>query len=199
MKNVNRMGFSHQVRMEGEGEERKIVGYAAKFNTRSNNLGGFVEVIEEGAFDGVLDDDVRALFNHSPLYVLGRNSAGTLSLFIDEIGLRYEITPPDTQTINDLVIAPMERGDIDQSSFAFRLPSDGYRWDEADDGVYVRTITRISKLLDVSPVTYPAYNDTEAAARSLEAYKRSQVENHNDAELRMLQEQSHRDRQLQTL
>ncbi|WP_220458146.1 HK97 family phage prohead protease [Vibrio diabolicus] len=155
-KNLNEIFIrSDEIKVEKreDGEGPRIVGYAAKFNTRSNNLGGFVEVIAPGAFDDVLDDDVRALFNHDRNFVLGRTKAGTLTLTVDEVGLRYEITPPDTQTVRDMVIEPMDRGDVSQSSFAFRLPSDGYRWDEDDDGVYVRTITRVSKLLDVSPVT----------------------------------------------
>ncbi len=183
-----------------DGEEPRIVGYAAKFNTRSNNLGGFVEVIAPGAFDDVLDDDVRALFNHDRNFVLGRTKAGTLTLTIDEVGLRYEITPPDTQTVRDMVIEPMGRGDVNQSSFAFRLPSDGYRWDEGEDGVYIRTITRVSKLLDVSPVTYPAYNDTEASTRALEEARAAcSGDIEEQRQLAQHQEQQYRDRLLQTL
>ena len=198
----NQFYCTGEVRMETREENQApvIIGYAAKFDTRSNNLGGFVEVIAKGAFDDVLENDVRALFNHDRNFVLGRVPAGTLKLSIDEVGLRYEITPPDTQTVRDLVLEPLKRGDITQSSFAFRLPSDGYRWDEGDDGVYVRTITRISKLLDVSPVTYPAYDDTEASARALdEAKKVLKTDSEEQRQLVVAQEQAHRERLLKTL
>ena len=196
------LSFPDQVRMEGggEGEPVKIIGYAAKFNSRSNNLGGFVEVIAPGAFDDVLNDDVRGLFNHDRNMILGRTKSGTLSLSVDDVGLRYEITAPDNQTVRDLVLAPIQRGDVDQSSFAFHLPSDGYRWDEDESGLYIRTITRVSRLIDVSPVTYPAYNDTEVSARDLEEAKK--VLGNDSEEQRQLalhQEQQHRDRTLQTI
>ncbi|BDM64546.1 prohead protease [Shewanella sp. NFH-SH190041] len=202
MSKDNQFYCTGEVRMETREENQApvIIGYAAKFDTRSNNLGGFVEVIAKGAFDDVLEDDVRALFNHDRNFVLGRVPAGTLKLSVDNVGLRYEITPPDTQTVRDLVLEPLKRGDITQSSFAFRLPSDGYRWDEGDDGVYVRTITRVSKLLDVSPVTYPAYNDTEASARALnEAKKALKTDSEEQRQLAVAQEQAHRDRLLKTL
>ena len=198
----NQFYCTGEVRMETREENQApvIIGYAAKFDTRSNNLGGFVEIIAKGAFDDVLENDVRALFNHDRNFVLGRVPAGTLKLSIDEVGLRYEITPPDTQTVRDLVLEPLKRGDITQSSFAYRLPSDGYRWDEGDDGVYVRTITRISKLLDVSPVTYPAYDDTEASARALdEAKKVLKTDSEEQRQLVVAQEQAHRERLLKTL
>lgn len=198
----NMLSFSGHVRMEpgSDGEPTKIIGYAAKFNTRSNNLGGFVEVIAPGAFDDVLTDDVRGLFNHDRNMILGRTKSGTLTLAVDDIGLRYEISAPDNQTVRDLVLAPIARGDVDQSSFAFHLPSDGYRWDEDDQGVYVRTITRLSRLIDVSPVTYPAYNDTEASARTLDEAKQILgKESEEQRQLKLHQEQQHRDRTLQTL
>ncbi len=82
----------------------------------------------------MLNDDVRGLFNHDPNFILGRSAAGTLSLSVDERGLRYDITAPDTQTIRDLVLAPMMRGDINQSSFAFRVSHDGENWYRDDEG-----------------------------------------------------------------
>lgn len=73
-----------------------------------------------GAFDDVLEDDVRGLFNHDPNFILGRSKAGTLSLSVDETGLKYDIIAPDNPTIRDLVIAPLKRGDITQSSLRLR-------------------------------------------------------------------------------
>lgn len=145
---------------------RKIVGYAAVFNRRSQDLGGFVEVIRPGAFtEAIQTDDVRGLWNHDANFVLGRNKSGTLRLVEDDIGLRYEIDAPDTQTIRDLVMAPMERGDVDQSSFGFMTVSDEWRH---EDGQLVRELIKCG-LFDVSPVTYPAYLDTKSAVRSAEA------------------------------
>lgn len=144
----------------------RIMGYAAIFNSRSENLGGFVEIIAPGAFDGVLGDDVRALFNHDPNLILGRTRSGTCSLRVDATGLAYEIDPPDTQTARDL-LESLRRGDVDQSSFAFSVKGEGSQeWSNAP--VAVRTIKRISRLYDVSPVTYPAYLDTSAAQRELQ-------------------------------
>lgn len=164
--------FMHQPELRAEeGEETsKIIGYGSVFNLRSENLGGFREIIAPGAFDSVLDDDVRALFNHDSNFVLGRSKAGTLKLSTDPVGLRYEIDAPTTQTIRDLVIAPMKRGDIDQSSFGFSVARGGEEWDEDDEGVIVRTITKVQRLYDVSPVTYPAYPDASAATRNFEAF-----------------------------
>ncbi len=129
-----------------------------------NPCGGFREIIKPGAFDDVLNDDVRGLFNHDPNFILGRSAAGTLSLSVDERGLRYDITAPDTQTIRDLVLAPMMRGDINQSSFAFRVSHDGENWYQDDEGIVIREISKFSRLFDVSPVTYPAYQERPTPA-----------------------------------
>lgn len=155
---------------EGEGEQpTKISGYAALFDSTSEPLAGgqFVERIAPGAFDDVLGNDVRALFNHDPNYVLGRTTAGTLELSTDDKGLRYSITPPDAQFARDLITS-MNRGDVTQSSFGFTVAEDGDDWDQHTDGTVTRTIKRFGKLFDVSPVTYPAYQDTTVSARSLE-------------------------------
>ena len=171
MSETEKRALACEVRAEiEEGQPARIIGHGAVFNKRSEMIMGmFKEEIAPGAFDDVLGDDVRALFNHDANFVLGRTRSSTLALSIDAEGLRYEITPPDTQTVRDLVLAPLSRGDITGSSFAFRVAQDGDEWREDEDGLIVRTITRFSRLLDVSPVTYPAYPDAGAAARSLEA------------------------------
>lgn len=165
--------YSGEVRAEQSGEQpTTIIGYGSVFDSRSEIiLGSFREIIRPGAFDEVLNDDVRALFNHDPNFILGRRTAGTLALSVDEKGLRYDITSPDTQTIRDLVIAPMMRGDISQSSFAFRVARDGEEWYQDEDGVVIREITKFSRLLDVSPVTYPAYHEADSAVRSMKAWQ----------------------------
>jgi HK97 family phage prohead protease len=157
------------VERRGESQAPLIRGHAAVFDKLSENLGGFREVIAPGAFDDVLGDDVRALFNHDGSLILGRSSAGTLRIGVDAAGLTYEIDPPDTQYGRDLLVS-LERGDVRESSFGFRVARGGDKWDESEDGVLIRTITRVSRLFDVSPVTFPAYPDTDSAKRTLQEY-----------------------------
>lgn len=164
--------YSGEVRAEEHDQQpTRIIGYGSVFNSRSEPLWGFREIIKPGAFDDVLGDDVRGLFNHDPNFILGRSAAGTLKLTTDERGLRYDIEAPDTQTIRDLVLAPMLRGDVNQSSFAFRVARDGEDWYEDDEGVVIREISRFSRLFDVSPVTYPAYQEADSGVRSLKAWQ----------------------------
>lgn len=162
-----------KIETRSDGEPSKIVGHAAVFNQLSEDLGGFREMIKPGAFASAIQtDDVRALFNHNPDYVLGRNVSGTLSLSEDKQGLAIEITVPDTQIGRDLLIS-MERGDINQMSFGFRVKAGGSSWSEDENGQTIRTLTDL-KLYDVSPVTYPAYPQTDAAVRSLSEFKDQQ-------------------------
>jgi hypothetical protein len=130
-----------------------IRGYAAVFNSPSEDLGGFIEYIAPGAFDSVMNDDVRGFYNHDWNYLLGRVSSGTLRIFVDEVGLGYEIDLPNTSYANDLVEL-MKRGDVNQSSFAFMIESD--KW-EVKGKQNIRTITKVSRLIDVAPVVIPAY------------------------------------------
>lgn len=172
---------------ESEGGPRKVRGYAAVFSRQSENMGGsrrqLFEVIEPGAFDDVLKDDVRALFNHDSNLILARSKAGagTLALGADETGLWYEFTPPDTQAGRDLAVS-LERGDVDQSSFAFTVEKDDQRWDETTEGDVtrvLRTIKKVSRLYDVSPVTYPAYPDATVALRAFDEHRESVLRNPN--------------------
>lgn len=161
---------------DAQEQGRTVFGYAALFNSRSQNLGSqsyqFYETIAPGAFDDVLNDDVRALFNHEAELILARskNGVGTLKIGVDATGLWYEFEAPDTQVGNDLLVS-LRRGDIDQSSFSFMVDDAGQSFVESKIGdgptVIERTITKFSRLLDVSPVTYPAYEDTEVDCRSL--------------------------------
>lgn len=157
-----------------------VRGYAAKYNMMSEPMYGFREQIAPGAFDGVLEDDVRCFFNHDSNLILGRTTSGTLRISADATGLMYEADLPDTQAARDLAIS-MERGDITQSSFAFRIAPNGDTWDENEDGVIIRTITQFGRLYDVSPVAIPAYPDATAGVRSLEAWK-SARNGQNEAE-----------------
>jgi uncharacterized protein len=142
---------SAEFRVEYDGEV--VRGYAAVFDSYSEDLGGFIEIIKQGAFDDVLNDDVRAFYNHSDSFLLGRVSSGTLRVWQDETGLGYEVKMPNTTYANDL-IELMRRGDVNQSSFAFLVGRD--RW-EKRNGKNVRIIEKVSRLIDVSPVVLPAY------------------------------------------
>lgn len=155
---------------------RTIEGHAAIFNEWSETLGGFFpykERVLPGAFkDSIEKDDIRALFNHNPDYVLGRNKSGTLELKEDEKGLKVIIHPPDTQWARDLLVS-IDRGDITQMSFGFIVESD--RWG-LEDGMDVRELHKV-KLFDVSPVTYPAYPQTDVGVRSMdEVFKKHKEE-----------------------
>jgi HK97 family phage prohead protease len=153
--------------LERDAGERQAVieGYAARFGVWSEDLGGFRERIEPGAFSAALrnsETDVRALFNHDPSVVLGRQRAGTLELKEDSRGLFYRVRLPDTSFARDLVVS-MERGDIAHSSFAFRVEREGQDWRFNDkDGLEERTIRSVSGIYDVSPVTFPAYPDASS-------------------------------------
>jgi len=154
---------------DAETNNPKISGYAAVFNSDSENLGGFIERIKPGAFKRALKkSDARALFNHDSNFVLGRQSAGTLKLKEDKNGLHMEIDPPDTQFARDLMVS-IERGDIREQSFGFTVS--GEEWADTDKDVAKRTITEVAELFDTSIVTYPAYPDTDVALRSLEKIK----------------------------
>jgi uncharacterized protein len=141
-----------------------IEGHAAVFNRTSQNLGGFVEEVDPSAFNKTIGEaDVRALFNHDPSAVLGRNRSETLRLSVDGVGLAYEIDVPDTTVGRDLVVS-MERGDITQSSFSFRTID--AEWGLTPDEFPLRRLLEVA-LYDVGPVTFPAYLDADSGlARS---------------------------------
>jgi len=133
-----------------------LEGYAALYN-EPTNLGPFREMIAPGAFEDVMQDDVRLLLNHDGA-PLARTKNGTLELSDDERGLLYRAELIDTQAGRDLY-AMVKRGDITQSSFGFTIEKQEIQ----EDGL--RVITKVGRLLDVSPVTYPAYETTEVHAR----------------------------------
>ena len=156
-----------ELRMDGENPV--VVGYGAVFNSESNDLGGFREYIAPGAFDGRLEDDVRFLINHDGL-PLARTTNGTLKLSVDEKGLKYEAKlNPKVSTSRDL-IELLKDGTINQSSFAFIVEDDSW---EVKDGTNYRTINKVSRLYDVSSVTYPAYNEASSsvALRSMKEWQ----------------------------
>lgn len=155
-----------------DGDSMALIGYAALFNKRSHNLGGFVEVIHPGAFQRSLQEggDVKCLFNHSPSNILGRKKNGTLTVDTDERGLKFrcDLNPDDAEARS--LHARVKRGDVDECSFAFTVADGGQDWADGldTDGSYVavRTLKDVN-LLDVSAVVYPAYPGTNVGARNL--------------------------------
>ena len=158
--------------VEARAKDSKIYveGYAAVFEKRSGNLGGFIEKVKPSAFNKtVKESDVRALWNHDPQYVLGRSGAGTLQLSVDDRGLYYRSLLPNTSYARDLAEL-LERRDVRESSFTFFKVQDD--WELAydvpgfeKDGYPQRSLIEVG-LVDVAPVTFPAYADaTSGVAR----------------------------------
>ncbi len=152
---------------QNKAESRTVVGQAALFGVTANIGGFFRERIEPGAFKNALKkSDVRALFNHNPDYVLGRTKSGTLKVMETDSGLDYEFDSPKTTIGNDLLVM-LSRGDVDQSSFAFTVLKDRWERGSTDSELPLRVIEEAEQIYDVSPVTYPAYNETTVSARSM--------------------------------
>lgn len=155
--------ISNEVRLNFDSGPPKIQGYAARFDQITELWPGFRERVKRGAFtETIQQDDVRALWNHDPNFVLGRNVAKTLELFEDDKGLGYRIIPPDTSAAKDLMVS-IKRGDVSQSSFGFNIIKRTIEIDEEKDEM-LRTIEKV-QLFDVSPVTFPAYPQTEVHVR----------------------------------
>lgn len=161
-----------------EPQENRISGYAVVYNSLSNpmSLGRyeFREQISPGAFDGLLDADIKCLFNHDSNQVLGRTTNNTLSLRSDDHGLYFECEiDPEISWQQDL-LKSIKRGDINQCSFAFSMGKGSKESEstvETDEKVEtIRTIEKVGKLYEVSVVTFPAYSETEAHARKNEEF-----------------------------
>lgn len=160
-------------------ESRTVSGYAIVFNSDSNDLGGFIERIDPNSLDGVVEkSDVLCLLNHNEdRGVLARSNKGegSLTLEIDEIGLKYTFEAPNT-ALGDELLEGLRRGDISTSSFAFTVGKDS--WSKMENGTYLRTINSINELFDVSPVYRAAYDATsvKADSRGLDAIKKQEKE-----------------------
>lgn len=169
-------------------EQMIVEGYALRFNTESNDLGGFVETISPEALKDADLSDVRCLIDHDSSKVLGRTTSETLELNIDDEGLYFRCQLPNTSYSKDLY-ENIRLGNINQCSFGFVLDEDGDSFEKRDDGLFKRTLRKIKSLFDVSVVTYPAYDDTDVAPalRSIENIKESEQE-----EIRKAQEAEQR-------
>ncbi len=164
---------------EDEAGNRTLTGYAIKWEMKSVTMGWrrFREQFKRGAFtESLTNEDQLALWSHDTSKVLGRTKNGTLRLFEDEIGLRFELDLLDT-TLGDDAYKTIKRGDVDGVSFGFSMLKQ--EWDEADPDNVIRTITK-AKLLEISPVAFPAYPDSEVSARSSDPYEQHVLEKRNE-------------------
>lgn len=191
------------IETRADGGHPRLRGRAAVFNSLSQPITvfglTFRERIAPGAFaDSIVSGDIRALWNHDTGHVLGRTTAGTLTLKEDERGLAVDIKPPNTTWARDLIVS-IERGDVSQMSFGFQVPVGGDTWD-IENGEDVRTLRRIS-LLEVSPVTFPAYTATDIGARTIAgcesrdlfgAYSRLEAGNASHADRELLRRAANR-------
>jgi len=162
---------SIEIREKDDGK-KVLCGYGSVFydgtDATAYDYWDIRETVAPNAFDRALKDkqDVRALFNHDPSGILGRVSAKTLMLSVDRRGLFYEVDLPNTQLGKDIEEL-VRRGDIDGSSFGFRVKAESYikNEDKSKSYSYIRQINDVD-LIDVSPVTFPAYEGTSANLRS---------------------------------
>jgi len=172
MSDIERRYTFVTVEARERGDKRTIGGYAAVFNKPSQNLGGFIEVVEPRFFNKSRGDgwpDVLARYNHDDNMLLGTTGSGTLRLDVDETGLRYDVDPPNARSD---IVELVERGDVRKSSFAFRLFTEGDDWGMSDQGYPMRTLLS-GQLVDVAPVNLPAYTDTSVDMRGCEIALRS--------------------------
>lgn len=162
---MERRLIASELRAVSDDGKRTIGGYAAVFNSLSVVLWDFREEIKPGAFtQSIATNNVRGLWNHDTGEVLGVTGNGTLRLREDEHGLLFEMDLPDTQRGRD-AFTLIQRGDVANMSFGFRTLPDGDEWRIDADGQYIRTLKAVD-LLEVSPVTFPAYPATEVGVRS---------------------------------
>ena len=156
---------STEFKTREDGENLAIEGYFAVFDSVYEIAPGMSESIAPGAFDNTLSGDIRALINHDTTLVLGRTKANTLQLKADNHGLwgHIDINRNDTDAMN--LYNRVQRGDVDQCSFGFNIVNE--ETDFREDGSVHWTIREV-ELFEVSPCTFPAYEETNIAARSRE-------------------------------
>lgn len=154
-------------------ESRKVEGYALVFNSQSEDL-GFYETISTDAItdETIRKSDVMCLLDHDKnrgILARSRYGKGSLKLSVDDKGLKYEFEAPKT-ALGDELLEMLRRGDINQSSFAFSIAEGGDKWEKKNNNYY-RTITKIERLYDVSPVFTPAYPSTSVGCRNFDDFK----------------------------
>lgn len=171
---MNEMEFRTADKIVAKDDDKMIIeGYALRFNTESNPLGKqtkFVETVTPNSLKDADLSDVRCLIDHNSSYVLGRTTANTLDLKVDNEGLHFRCQLPNTSYAKDLY-ENVKLGNVNQCSFGFAVDKDGDTFEKRSDGLFKRTVNKIKTIRDVSVVTYPAYKDTDVAPalRSIEA------------------------------
>lgn len=170
---IERRNYTFPVTVTGDEDNRSVEGYALLFDTPSDGL-SFVEVIERGALDGVIEkSNVFALLNHDAsrgILARSKNGVGSLSLEVDDKGLKYRFEAPKT-ALGDELLEYLRRGEICESSFAFTV--EGETWEMQKDETWKRTIHKFNRLYDVSPVFDAAYSATSVNLRGKEAAEAS--------------------------
>ncbi|TDM04060.1 HK97 family phage prohead protease [Macrococcus carouselicus] len=193
-KEIRTLGTGLEVRKLEDVNEMIVEGYALRFNTWSEDLGRFIETITPEALKNTELDDVRLLFNHDWSNVLGRQSAQTLDLEVDEVGLRFKAKLPNT-TLGRDVYEQIKANNINQCSFEFTLAENGeeMRYD-SKDSIYKRTIKAIKRIREISIVSLPAYksSDVSIALRSLEETKQKRQLDLVQVELDLLNLKNHK-------
>jgi len=160
-----------------------LQGYAAVFDKLSQDLGYFREKIRPGAFsDALAKSDIRFLFNHDPNYIYGRNTAATLELREDNIGLRFACYLLSFDAASYSLARRIDRRDVTQCSFSFIVVKDSWDFNAGPNGSDIRTIEKIDRIFDISAVTYPAYLDTSITAKFEKSPSRSAQQRHDEAE-----------------
>jgi HK97 family phage prohead protease len=165
--NIREKVFSAEIRAaSGADGLTTISGYAAVYNSRSEDLGGFVEVLAPGCFTKTLSENnsIKCLWNHNQDYVLGSRKAGTLDITDDDKGLKIECRLTPGVTFAQDFAKTVSAGSVDQMSYMFAAVRDS--WSRDADGTQVRTILE-AKLYEVSPVCFPAYEATSISARGI--------------------------------
>jgi len=176
------------ISIRSDGDNSLIVGWGAVFGKRSRLIAEngkvFYEVISPGAFTEVLNrSDLNVIANkdHDDTKMLARTRSKTLNLFEDEVGLRYEFVPPNTQLGRD-VVEQVNRGDLDESSFRYSVSENNISWSRAEDGYAVRTISKVSSLRDVCLTANGAFGGTDVGLASRGLVEFEELESERKAE-----------------
>ena len=184
------------IEIRTDNESRKIEGKAIVFNVLSNDLGGFREIINPEAIEGVIEiSDIFFLYNHTNdrgFLARSKMGVGSLHTEVREDGVYFSFDAPHT-SLGDEVLEYLKRGDVSQCSFAFAVDTD--QWEKQGDGTYIRTITKFKRLYDMSLVDNPAYSQTSACARFSEIQEEERIANEKamkEAEERAMVEESER-------
>ncbi len=194
--NIESRSYKIELRASKDEDSRTVEGYAAVFDSFSQDLGWFREIIEPGAFRNALKtSDVRALLNHDPNHLLGRESSGTLRLKEDKEGLFMSVDLPESRSD---ILELVERGDLAECSFAFRVAKQVWEEEVIDDRtITTRRIQDIEFIKDVTLATFPAYEDTSVAKRTYGDWKGTQEKQEKETENKINQRaQEEREREL---